>query len=72
MSSGLTELLLWLLVQRQVNTKASQFAKYHEMGNIVGDLETFPLNPEVPIHQLAGEEEQKRQESSFKDGISPE
>lgn len=71
MSSGLTELLLWLLVQRQVNTKASQFAKHHEMGN-VGDLETFPLNPEAPIHQLVGEEGQKRHKSSFKDGVSPE
>lgn len=53
------ELLLWLLVQRQVNTKASQFAKHHEMGNIVGDLETFPLNPEPPSISWQGRKDRR-------------
>lgn len=73
MSTGLTELLLWLLVQKQVpNTKVSQFAKYQEIENIRGDLKMFPLKPQVTVHQLVREEGQKRHVSSFKDGISPE
>lgn len=61
MSTGLTELLLWLLVQKQApNTKVSQFAKRHGIGNICGNLKTFPLNPEAPVHQLVREEGQKR------------
>lgn len=45
MSASPSELLLWLPVRRQVNTKPSQFAKRCEIGNVGGDLKTLPLNP---------------------------
>lgn len=50
-SAGPAELLLWLPVRRQVNTKPSQFAKCCEIRNVGGDPKTSPFNPQAPIHQ---------------------